>query len=72
MKHAPLKYNFGALPMKQTARCLFYNYLLEKGVSPLLATVHFPILPNRFSCTADMYSNLVALYTGNIYLNTGQ
>lgn len=72
MKQAHLEYNFGALPMKQTVRWLFYNYILKKGVTPLSATVHFPVLPNRFSCTADMCSNLVASQTGKIYLNTGQ
>jgi len=41
MKQAALKYNFGALPMKQTARWLFYNYQLEQRVSPLLAIAHF-------------------------------
>jgi len=34
--------------MKQTARWLFYNYQLEKGISPLLAIAHFPVLTNRF------------------------
>ena len=51
--------NFGALPMKLTARWLFYKYLLEKGVSPLLATVYFPAFPNRFIFTGDMYSNFL-------------